>query len=244
MRPAAVAIAVVAMLVIGAAFFFLAWKPLDDQETALRDETAQLEGQAQQLRNQLAQLQEIRDTELEIRADLNRLRALIPSGDPAQPSFVRSVQLAADASGSAIQSVTFGTPMAMEGATPTTEGVVLSSIDLAADVQGGYFQLVDLFRRLEIEVVRAVQVDSFTITESEDGFPELTVSMTGRIFAMLPQSTVTEGPAEGGDAPVPEEAEGEVGADVPVEETASPTPATAAPGDGDAGAPGGEVQVQ
>lgn len=206
-----IAMAVVAIVILSVAFYFLVWSPLDDQEVALVDETTALEGQGQQLRNQLAQLQEIRDSELEIRADLNRLRGLIPSGEPAQPSFVRSVQLAADASGVTIDSLTFGLPASVEGAPPAdADGLVLAQISLNGVVQGGYFQVVDLFRRLEVEVVRAVQVDTVGITEGTDGFPTLSVALTGRIFTLLPVAEVeAAAPAPGapteGATPAPTE---------------------------------------
>ncbi|CAN5340819.1 hypothetical protein BH23ACT9_BH23ACT9_19280 [soil metagenome] len=218
MRNALIAVGL--MVVLAIAFYFLVWSPLDEQQTTLEAETASLQSQSQQLRNQLAQLQQIRDTELEIRADLNRLRALIPSGDPAQPSFVRATQLAADASGVTIDSLTFGTPTVVAGAVPDADGLVLAEISLNGVVQGGYFQLVDLFRRLEVEVVRAVQVDTVGITEGTDGFPILSAAITGRIFTLLPVTQVevvpdpAAPPPEGGEAvptegatPPPEEEE-------------------------------------
>lgn len=204
-------ITVAVILVLGVGFYFLVWSPLDEQEVALEAETTALEGQAQQLRNQLVQLEEIRDSELEIRADLNRLRGLIPSGDPAQPSFVRAVQLAADASGVAIDSLTFGLPALVEGAPPAdADGLVLAQISLNGVVQGGYFQVVDLFRRMEVEVVRAVQIDTIGITEGTDGYPTLSVAVTGRIFTLLPVAELEAAPE-----PAPE---------TPTEEGASPTP--------------------
>jgi Tfp pilus assembly protein PilO len=215
-----VLIALAAVVVLCAAFWFLAYKPLDEQQVALEAETQTLDSQAQQLRNQLVQLQEIRDNELEIRADLNRLRELIPADSPAQPSFVRAAQLAADASGTAIQSLTFGLPAVVEGAVPDADGNVLAEISLNGVVEGGYFQLVDLFRRFEIEVARAVQVDTVGITEGTDGFPTLSAAVTGRIFALLPVTEVEAAPAP---APDPEAAQEGAQAEV----SPSPSPEAA-----------------
>ena len=226
MSTRAILIALGAIVVLAVAFYFLAWKPLDEQQVALEAETATLETQAQQLRNQLVQLQEIRDNELEIRADLNRLRGLIPVDTPAQPSFVRAVQLAADASGTAVQSLTFGVPALVEGATPDANGNVLTEISLNAVVEGGYFQLVDMFRRLEVEVVRAVQIDTVAITEGTDGFPTLSAAVTGRIFAILPVTEVEAAPAP---APDPEAAQEGAQAEVSPGATPSPSPTEAAP---------------
>jgi Tfp pilus assembly protein PilO len=221
MSARAVLVAVGLALVMCLAFYFLAYRPLDAQQTALETETQSLEGQAQQLRNQVASLQEIRDNELEIRADLNRLRALIPAESPAQPSFVRAAQLAADASGTTIQSLTFGLPAAVEGATPDARGLVLSEISLNAVVDGGYFQLVDFFRRLEIEVARGVQVDVVGITEAEAGFPTLSSAVTGRIFALLPLTEV----APPGGAAAPDAGDAQADAQAEVSPSASPAPA-------------------
>lgn len=235
MRARNVLIAFAAILLLGVAFYFLVWSPLDEQEVALVAETDSLESQAQQLRNQLAQLQEIQDSELEIRADLNRLRGLIPSGDPAQPSFVRAAQLAADASGVSIESLTFGLPAVVEGGPPAdAEGLVLAQISLNGVIEGGYFQVVDMFRRLEVEVQRAVQVDTLGITEGPDGFPQLSVAVTGRIFVLLPVSQVEE-TAE--PAPPPPPADGATEGPTP-----TPTPGTTPPPADGATPPEGEIQ--
>lgn len=221
MTTRSIGIGVAAVVILAVAFYFAVWSPLDDQETALNTETQTLQQQEQQLRNQLVQLQLIKEDELRIRADLNRLRELIPSGDPAQPSLVRALQLAADASGTEISALAFGDPVVVEGAVPDSEGLVLSEIDLTADLTGGYFQIMDLFRRVEIEVVRAVQVDSFTLNESGDGFPELGASITGRVFALLPTAVVEELP-DAAATPAPEGSPAPEGG----EGTESATPAT------------------
>lgn len=226
MSSRSVLIAVGLCIVAAVAFWFLVFSPLDEQETALVEETAALQAQAQQLRNQLASLQAIRDNELMIRADLNRLRALIPADEPAQPSFVRAVQLAADASGTEIQSLTFGLPVVVQGAPPPdAEGKVLTEISLNGVVEGGYFQIVDLFRRLEIEVVRAVQIDTVGMTEGTDGFPQLTATITGRIFALLPVTAIEVPPATDvdgdGQLEAPEDTDGD---GTPEQEAGAATP--------------------
>lgn len=190
-----IASAVGACVVLALAAYLLAFRPLAAQETALQAQTADLTTQRAQLQAQLAQLQMIRDDELAIRADLNRLEGLIPEGDPAQPSFVRQVQIAADQAGVTIQSLVFGEPVAVTDAAPTPDGLVLTAIPLTAVVEGGYFQAVDLFRRLEVEVPRGVVIDTVGMLEAEDGFPTLAVSVTARIFAELPVTPAVPDPA-------------------------------------------------
>lgn len=186
---------VVAVL-LAVLFFLLVWRPLDDQETALVEETQRLEAEATQLRNQIAALREIQANETAIRADLARLLSFIPFDSTAQPAFIRQLQLQADASGVDITSVTFGDPEPVEGAPPTgLQNQVLAAIPVTMIVDGGYFQTVDFFRRLEVEVQRAVLVTDVTITEGPDGFPLLATTWTGQLFAVLP---AVEAPPEPG----------------------------------------------
>ncbi|MPZ74709.1 MAG: hypothetical protein GEU74_16100 [Nitriliruptorales bacterium] len=201
MTPPIVGILVAAVLTV--AFWFLLYKPASDEEQAVRDEIAGLEGQQATLRNELAQLQGIQDREVEIRAALARLEELVPAG-VAQPAAIRQLQRGADASGAEIGSVTFGLPglpTSAEGTAPPdtgTEGTTLADIPVTMVVEGGYFQVVDFLRRLEVEVPRAVLVDSVSIAEGETGFPRLAATWTGHMFAVIP----TEALADAAGAPL------------------------------------------
>lgn len=210
-----------AILLVTVAWWFAFYSPANEQQAALEAETDQLITQQGQLRNQLAQLNDIREREVEIRADLSRLEQFIPT-TPGQASLIRQSQLAADASGVDFLTLAFEEPEAVDGApSPAQAGLVLGQIAVTGSVEGGYFQIVDFLRRLEVEVTRAILVDSVQIEEGEDGFPQLQATFTARVFALVtqpvdpnapppadPNATPTEGPEPAdGAAPAGEGAE-------------------------------------
>ena len=78
-----------------------------------------------------------------------------------------------------------------DAATATDEdvppGYALARIPAQFTVDGGYFQVVDLLRRIEVDLARAVKVSSVTMAEEEEqSFPDLTVTVSGHIYAVLP----------------------------------------------------------
>lgn len=183
-------IGVAVALVLTLAFWFFLYRPASQEEEAIRAEIATLEQQQDELNNRIRQLEDIRDRAVEIRAAMARLEQYIPLG-PAQPAAIRQFQEAADSAGTEIASVTFAqpeVPAPAEGATPAdtgTPGHTLANIPVTMVVEGGYFQLVDFFRRLEVEVPRAVLVDSVNVAESETGFPRLRATWGGQVFAIV-----------------------------------------------------------
>jgi Tfp pilus assembly protein PilO len=187
MRGRAPLIGLVAVLLIGLAFWFLLYSPRSDEIETVRAETATLETQRQSLQNEIAQLREIEANQIEIRAALARLEEYIPSGT-AQSTAVRQFQLAGDASGVEIISLQFDAPTPLDGAPPTgVADTVLARIPVAMTVQGGYFQIVDFFRRIEVEVTRAVFLGEVRVGEAEDeGFPNLNATWSGNLFGVVP----------------------------------------------------------
>ena len=213
MRFSAPVIGVLVALVLTVAFWFLLYKPASDQQAAVEAEIATLEGQQRMLETQIAQLRDVEARQVEIRAAMARLEEFIPSG-PAQPTAIRQFQRAADAAGTEITTLTFGEPEvpdASTGAVPADTGepgTTLANIPITMTVEGGYFQIVDFFRRLEVDVPRAALVQTVDVLEEEDeGFPTLAASWTGQLFAVVPLSDLVDTAA---GAPAP---------------TASPTPA-------------------
>lgn len=197
--------ALVAVL-IAVAFYFLLFKPASQEQAAVEAETLTLQDQQRQLESQIAQLREIQSREVEIRASKARLEEFIPNG-ANQPSAIRQFQAAADAAGTQIESVTFGDPEvpdATAGATPAETGdpgTTLANIPVTMAVDGGYFQIVDFFRRLEVEQPRAVLVQTIAVDEDQEArFPTLTATWTGQMFAVLPVGDLVDTTA-GGTAP-------------------------------------------
>ena len=206
-------IGVVVALVLALAFYFFLYKPAAEEQAAVEAETSELEDQQASLEAEIADLRDIQSREVAIRAAKARLEEFIPDG-AEQPAAIRQFQAASDAAGTEIETVTFEDPVvpdATTGATPVATGdpnTTLANIPVTIAVAGGYFQVVDFLRRLEVEQPRAVLLQTIDIIENEDaGFPTLTATATGQMFAVVPLSdladTTTTSPGAGGPAASP-----------------------------------------
>lgn len=211
-------IALVLVVLLAIAFFFLLWQPKNDELEEVRAETARLETERGQLQTELRRLQEIQEREPEFRAALARLEEFIPSG-PAQATVIRQFQLTADAAGVTIDNVAFSEPSVVEDAPPTgAPDTVLASMSVSMNLEGGYFQAVDFLRRLEVDVPRAVLQQNVTMSEGADGFPVLTTSWTGLLFTVIPDPELIGAPPEEAPAEPAEDADADVDVDVDVED--------------------------
>ena len=206
-------IVVALALLLTAAFWFLLFRPRAEEEAGYRDEAAQLQAQAVQLQGRIATLQDVEANADEYRARLARLAEYIP-GDPAQPSALRELQRSADQSGVEIVEMTYADAEAVTGAPATGDAkTALATIPTQVTVEGGYFQVVDLLRRVEVDMGRALKVGTVSMAEAEDGFPQISATWTGEIFAVLPLADLIgedgaaapapaqPAPAEGSEAP-------------------------------------------
>jgi Tfp pilus assembly protein PilO len=199
MRKKSPLIAVLVAVLLTAGFWFLLYQPKSEEQAELEVEREALLTRQSELRNEIARLEEIQRNEPQISAQLARLETYIPSG-PAQSTVIRQFQETADASGVVIENVTFGAPELVIGASPTGEdGTALARLPVTVTIEGGYFQVVDLFRRLEVEVPRAILLGALTMAEGDDGFPTLTTNWSGDIFAVVPVAAIPEVP-EGDDS--------------------------------------------
>ena len=211
---------VLAAVLLAVGFWLLLYSPKADEQAALEAETATLEDQQAQLTSQIAQLREIQAAEAQHQADLTRLEEYIP-GETQQPRALREFQAAADAAGVEITAVTFGDPATIEDAPETGEPeTALAEVPVTMTVDGGYFQVVDMMRRLEVDVPRALLIDSVNIAESPDGFPALATTWAGKLFAVVPVTAAPPTTATGTEAPTDgsTEAPSEDGAAAPAEQ--------------------------
>lgn len=185
-RRAPILVAIAAVL-LTALWWYLLYQPRRVEEAALIEETTKLEDERANLKAQIVVLNEVRDNEDDYRSRLARLRAYIPDG-PGQPDTLKALQQAADASGVEVFQTTFDEPELVEGAPETNEELTaLARIPTLMTITGGYFQVVDLLRRIEVDFSRAVKISTVTMAEeTEESFPELTVTATGHIFSVLP----------------------------------------------------------
>lgn len=201
MRAPLIGLVTAVLLVV--AFFFVAYQPRSDEQAEFEAQTAALADQQEQLARQIAELRAVAANQVEIRAALGRLEELIPTGF-SQPAAIRQFQVTADASGVALERVTFDPPAVVEGAPASADSsTVLAEIPVTMTLEGGYFQMVDFFRRLEVDVPRAALVDNVSVAEGELEFPSLATTWSGLLFAVLPISAVEGAAPPAASLPTP-----------------------------------------
>ena len=197
------------------AFWFLLWQP--QQEELATIETAIVEEQVQQARlaGSINRLREVRRNSPEIEAELTAFESIVPEGSEL-PAALRQLQLASDESGVVLQTVSTGRPAAIPD---SVEG--LSSISLSAQVVGEYFQVVDFLRRVEDPLITPRGVEWTAATLSPTEYPELNVSLTGSLFAVItapaPPVSEDEPVDDAEDAPGDEDADEDVDVDADVD---------------------------
>lgn len=205
MSRQAILLSILAAVLVVVAWFFLFFQPKNDEIAEIEEQIDQVQQEQQRLENRIEELREVRSEAPEIEARLAAAESVIPR-DPALPSALRQLQLAADDSGVELVSVGPSAPAPAQG-----EDVPpgLAQLSLSVQIQGGYFQIVDFLRRVEDPtiVARGILWDSVSLSASE--YPTLSASLSGRMFARLIPAGAQDqqqGQGEGGEQP---EGEGE-----------------------------------
>lgn len=232
-------LAIVLVLVL---WYFLLWTPRVDELAAVESQIEDVQASQDVSRSRIDQLQQVREQAPELQAELAAAESLLPR-DSDLPSALRQLQLAADESGATLVSVAPARPEPVPAADPA-----LYAMSLALDLQGSYFQIVDTLRRLEDPSISPRGFVWEQIDLVVDEHPSLTVSVTGRMFAVLPAP-----PADGADVEgAPDGSTSDTSGDLPQDDAVdgqSPTedaadggpvdggPADGGPVDGDPDAP-------
>lgn len=186
----------------------LLYQPRNEEIAEIRAETAELEVREAELATRVGELREVRNAAPEVESQLVSASAVIPR-EPALPAVLRQLQLAADEAGVTLSSMAPGRPepVAIEGG---TEG--LARLNLVVDVEAPYFQMVDFLRRLEDPEItpRGLVWNGVDIESNYDDYPELTASLQGDLFAIMPVLTPepAEAPEDGATSEDPDGAEG------------------------------------
>lgn len=195
------------------AFWLFVQQPRADRLDRVEAETEQLTAQQQTVRGHIARLEAIAAEEERVRDDLRTARELIPE-EARQSALLAQLQEGADAADVSLDGVTLGEPAPVQGApAPDGPGAVLAQLPVTFTLEGDYFDLVDLLRRVETDVPRAVLVESVHLTEGEDGFPALSGVASGRAYSLVPSDALE--PAEGGQGSAPASAGTEGGSEEP-----------------------------
>ena len=174
-------LSVVGVVAVGAATFFLAVKPRQDELGKVRNKVAKEQDRTQSLEAELAHRQQLQKNAPQLEAQIAKYRELVPEDDQVA-NFIFQVQEAANQSGVGFVEITPDLP------TPPFEGAEVAEVKSIIGARGGYFAVQDFFRRL-YGLDRAVRIDEVTMDAEEDPTTQETLvnlGATARIFFELP----------------------------------------------------------
>ena len=174
-------LSVVGVVAVGAATFFLAVKPRQDELGKVRNKVAKEQDRTQSLEAELAHRRQLQKNAPQLEAQIAKYRELVPEDDQVA-NFIFQVQEAANQSGVGFVEITPDLP------TPPVEGAEVAEVKSIIGARGGYFAVQDFFRRL-YGLDRAVRIDEVTMDAEEDPTTQETLvnlGATARIFFELP----------------------------------------------------------
>lgn len=210
------------VLLLGVLWYFLVFAPTSEDIEITRDQTDQTLAEAQTQRNLAQTLRQIRAEAPEAEAQLALARSIIPD-DPAIPALFRQLQQASDDAGARLTAISPGAPETIQ--VGGEGGSSVAAISVTLSLEGTYFQLVDLSRRIEDPLLtpRGLRWDTASITPGE--YPTLNATLSGTVYARS-GSTLPEPPPE--PEPEPDEAD-----DPDAEDETDTDPTDVPPADGD-----------
>ncbi|MEY2565582.1 MAG: hypothetical protein QOE35_111 [Actinomycetota bacterium] len=167
-------------------WYFFLWSPRGKAIDKAKQRRAAAEGQVQELQTELTRLQDAKNNEASIRAQVDELRQSIPD-EPNLAQFILDTNDAATRSGIDFLSISPTPPAAATA--PGGGGAVApagapSQIALGMSITGGYFQVLDFVNRLT-DLTRIVVIDSLSVSPSSST-GDLSVQLTGRMFTTQP----------------------------------------------------------
>ncbi|HVE46369.1 MAG TPA: type II secretion system protein GspM [Acidimicrobiales bacterium] len=184
MNRRVLAIGAGAAAVILLVWYFVLWKPRADDLDKAKDRRASAEASAAQLQTEIDRLRADQRQEPLRRAQLERVRTLIPD-EPNLAQFILDANDAAVRAGIDFISISPALPAAgtggaaAPGAPAAPAGAAPPEIKLAFQISGGYFQVLDFVNRLDA-LPRLVVTDGLTL--SADPSARMTVAVTARMF--------------------------------------------------------------
>ena len=177
------------MVLLVVVFFLFLFQPAREELAVVEEQIDQQLDEQLALQGEIDRLRSVREEAPAVEAGLATADAIVPR-DPGLPALVRNLQLAADESGIAL--ITVSTSRPTELADIETDG--LSSLAVTTQLEGGYFQVVDFLRRIEDPGItpRGVTWSTATVSRADDLYPDLTVSLTGNAYAIIPGAVEPE----------------------------------------------------
>ena len=164
------------VLVVTALWWMFLISPRNASIGDLHDQLSAAVDTESRLRVQIVQLQEIRDREVEYQAALGKLNALIPDR-PLLDEAIEQIYTLAGETGVDLQTLSPSVPA------PAGEGSELREIDISAQVEGEFFELLGFLFGLS-DMERLVRVDGISLssTQDESGTTFLSASIDLRLF--------------------------------------------------------------
>jgi Tfp pilus assembly protein PilO len=184
---------VLGILLATVAWWFFLISPRNAKISDYRDQLTAAVDQQSRLGAQIQQLQDIRDREVEYQAALAKLNALIPDR-PLLDEAIEQLNTLADSTGVDLQTLAPAVPA------PVEEGAELREIDISAQVQGQFFELLGFLFGLN-DMERLVRVDgiSMSSTQDESGATILSASVELRLFTTADLLPTVDTTIPGGD---------------------------------------------
>jgi Tfp pilus assembly protein PilO len=163
------------LLAVG--WWFLLISPRNAQIAEERDNLETSRQREVTLRGQVAQLQEIRDSEVEYLAGIGKMEALIPD-EPLLEEFIDQIFALTEATGVQLKELTPALPLAAEGSE-------LRAIEVEALVEGEFFEVLGFLFGLN-DMERLVRVDAVNLAgrQDEQGATVLSAGLTMRLFTL------------------------------------------------------------
>lgn len=169
-------VALLAGLAVGAillGWWFLLFAPKGEEIAEVESQIEDVQAQQISARNRINSLKDVRERAPEIEAQINAADAIIPA-DPALPAALRQIQMAADAAGVTVPTISISRPGDGEGA---------NEMSVTLTVDGGYFQIIDFLRRIEDPTITPRGILWSSVALSRSAYPTLSASLSGTMYA-------------------------------------------------------------
>ena len=162
-------------LLIGAGFYYLGVKPIQEQITEIDQQILAAQGENATLLQERNRLTRIEDAEFEYRAAVGQLETYVPTS-PLQSELIIGLKSLAVDSSVEWTGVSFSLPTAVPD-------VNYSEIHFAVQIEGSYFELLGYLHSME-EMERVVRIEGATFSPSvaENGIVSLTASISATAF--------------------------------------------------------------
>jgi Tfp pilus assembly protein PilO len=181
MNNRTVTVGVLAAVLIVAAWWMFLFSPARSDASKVDTEVKAAKAKSLSLETEKKQLEDLEKRAPEIEADRDRLRNAVPD-QPDLATFIEQAnQLGVDT----------GVTWVSVSPTEPAAGTAAGTIQVALQVTGGYYQVLDYLNRLE-SIPRLVVVDQVSLTASDasaaggaaavGGPPQLAASLTARMF--------------------------------------------------------------